>query len=189
MKTGGKVSGKASVPGDSPKNDTVKAMLSPGEIVIPRSIAQSDNAPEKAKAFVEKSKGSNPLDGFKKIHQDDSRTILQHAKGHQLIVAHKALGGEMKACINALPHYNDGTAPGGVPSSDEEDEPSSAETEALNQESAPEEKPGLLSQIGSAYAAPLKSAFYTVASGTVGALNTAQDIGTRMQPYAQPFLK
>lgn len=40
-KNGGHVPGQANVPGDSPKNDTVKAMLSPGELVIPRSLADS----------------------------------------------------------------------------------------------------------------------------------------------------
>lgn len=51
--SGGQVPGKAGVKGNSLKNDNVPAMLSPGEIVIPRSIAQSENAPDKAKAFVE----------------------------------------------------------------------------------------------------------------------------------------
>lgn len=37
MSDGGEVSGQASVAGDSPKNDTVPTMLSPGEHVIPRS--------------------------------------------------------------------------------------------------------------------------------------------------------
>lgn len=46
------VPGKASVSGDSLKNDTVPAMLSPGEIVIPRTIAQSPDASEKAARFV-----------------------------------------------------------------------------------------------------------------------------------------
>lgn len=46
------VPGKASVAGDSPKNDTVPARLSPGEIVIPRSIAQHPNAPDMAAKFV-----------------------------------------------------------------------------------------------------------------------------------------
>lgn len=41
MKHGGKVPGIAKVPGNSPLNDTVKARLSPGEAVIPRS-AMSD---------------------------------------------------------------------------------------------------------------------------------------------------
>ena len=47
---GGHVPGTAAVPGDSTQNDTVKAMLSPGEIVIPRSLVHN---PEKAKAFIE----------------------------------------------------------------------------------------------------------------------------------------
>lgn len=46
------VPGKAKVKGDSYSNDTVDAKLSPGEIIIPRSIAQSDNAPQKAADFV-----------------------------------------------------------------------------------------------------------------------------------------
>lgn len=49
MKDGGKVAGKSQVKGDSPKNDTVPAMLSPGEIVVPRSAAGS---PDKAAAFA-----------------------------------------------------------------------------------------------------------------------------------------
>lgn len=47
---GGHIPGKAKVDGDSEENDTVPAMLSPGEIVIPRSKAKD---PEKAKAFVD----------------------------------------------------------------------------------------------------------------------------------------
>lgn len=38
MKMGGHVGGEAKVPGDSEQNDTVPAMLSPGELVIPRSV-------------------------------------------------------------------------------------------------------------------------------------------------------
>lgn len=52
MKSGGHVPGQASVDGDSYKNDTVPAMLSPGEVVIPRSVMQSDDAPKKAAKFV-----------------------------------------------------------------------------------------------------------------------------------------
>lgn len=52
-KEGGNVPGKAQVIGNSPKNDVVEAMLSPGEIVLPRTVTMSDNAPQKAKDFVE----------------------------------------------------------------------------------------------------------------------------------------
>ena len=47
---GGRIDGEAPYPGDTPKNDVVKANLSPGEIVIPRSAAGSKKA---AKAFIE----------------------------------------------------------------------------------------------------------------------------------------
>lgn len=50
---GGRITGKAKVPGDSPSNDTVPAMLSPGEEVLPRSVTMSKHPGEKAKAFVE----------------------------------------------------------------------------------------------------------------------------------------
>lgn len=56
MKAGGKVKpGKgeeAEVPGDSLKNDKVPAMLSSGEIVIPRHITMGPNAPARAAQFV-----------------------------------------------------------------------------------------------------------------------------------------
>lgn len=47
---GGKVPGNASVKGDSYKNDTVDAKLSPGEIVVPRTAADD---PEKAHRFID----------------------------------------------------------------------------------------------------------------------------------------
>jgi hypothetical protein len=52
MKKGGHVPGKAKVKGDSYTNDTVDAKLSPGEIVLPRTIAQHPNAAKAAAAFV-----------------------------------------------------------------------------------------------------------------------------------------
>ena len=53
FKDGGGVPGKAQIQGDSPKNDTVPALLSPGEEVLPRSVTQAPDAPEKAKEFVQ----------------------------------------------------------------------------------------------------------------------------------------
>lgn len=52
MNQGAMVPGKAAVSGDSLKNDKVPAMLSPKEIVIPRSISMAKDAPAKAAAFV-----------------------------------------------------------------------------------------------------------------------------------------
>lgn len=47
---GGKVPGKPLVPGNSPVNDTVPAMVSPGEIVVPNSASHD---PAKAKKFID----------------------------------------------------------------------------------------------------------------------------------------
>lgn len=47
---GGVIPGQPKVPGDSPTNDTVKTLLSPGEIVIPRSDSSD---PAKAKEFID----------------------------------------------------------------------------------------------------------------------------------------
>lgn len=52
MSEGGKVPGRAQVFGNDERNDTQPAMLSPGEIVIPRDIAVGPDAPERAAAFV-----------------------------------------------------------------------------------------------------------------------------------------
>jgi hypothetical protein len=53
MQGGGTVPGKAAVAGDSPKNDTVPAMLSAGEAVIPRHVMSAKNPGDAAKKFVE----------------------------------------------------------------------------------------------------------------------------------------
>ncbi len=49
---GGVIPGRAPVAGDSPANDLVHALLSPGEAVVPRSIMDADDAPERAAEFV-----------------------------------------------------------------------------------------------------------------------------------------
>lgn len=51
-KQGGQIPGKAKVAGDSLKNDTVPAKLSPGEMVIPRSVMQSKDPAAAAAEFV-----------------------------------------------------------------------------------------------------------------------------------------
>lgn len=47
------IPGKAKFKGDTRSNDTVPALLSPGEIVLPRSVAQAPDAPQKAMKFVD----------------------------------------------------------------------------------------------------------------------------------------
>ena len=69
---GGPVPGKARTFGDDEANDTVPAMLSPGEIVIPRSIAQRPDAASAAADFVAavKSRSAAP-----KSHFDDGGKV------------------------------------------------------------------------------------------------------------------
>jgi hypothetical protein len=65
---GGGVPGKAKVPGDSPRNDTVKTMLSPGEEVLPRSVMQSKDPAQAAYDFVAnelKKRGADTKGDFK----------------------------------------------------------------------------------------------------------------------------
>ena len=71
LKDGGKVPGKAAVPGNSSKNDTVPAMLSAGEIVLPRTVTQSPDASKKAADFVaaiqEKKARENGPQGYSRL--------------------------------------------------------------------------------------------------------------------------
>jgi len=67
---GGVVDGKAKVRGNSPKNDTVPAVLSPGEVVLPRTISQNPQ-PDKVMAFL------NRIRGAKMPHPDDTAHVLQ----------------------------------------------------------------------------------------------------------------
>lgn len=53
ISAGEKIPGKAKVPGDSLKNDTVKKNLTEGGIVIPKSVMESKNPKEQARKFVE----------------------------------------------------------------------------------------------------------------------------------------
>lgn len=52
LKQGGHVPGQAKVKGDSYKNDTVNAKLSPGEVVIPRSVINSKDPVRSSAEFV-----------------------------------------------------------------------------------------------------------------------------------------
>ena len=61
---GGRIDGMPLVDGDHPKNDTVPAMLSPGEIVIPRSAAQDK---QKAKSFLDALDGWNEKPSYAKV--------------------------------------------------------------------------------------------------------------------------
>lgn len=57
FKRGGRVPGKPMVQGNDPKNDTVPAMLSPQEIVIPNSVTQSKDPVKAGAEFIAKTLG------------------------------------------------------------------------------------------------------------------------------------
>lgn len=63
---GGEVEGEAPIEGDHPANDIVHARLSPGEIVLPRSVTESDNPAKEAAKFVKdlKQRASVDVNGF-----------------------------------------------------------------------------------------------------------------------------
>lgn len=83
LSEGGKVLGRAEEEGDSEENDTVPALLSPGEVVIPRSAMESK---EDAHAFLEKILTKNEGPNYRSI---------KHAQESYHNMAH---GGQMKSC-------------------------------------------------------------------------------------------
>ena len=87
---GGEIPGRAKLPGDRLQNDTVPALLSPGEIVIPRSVAQAPDAPEKTAAFVAaiKAKKTTRGHGVSPEEPDYGQTLMAirqlHGKVQQM---------------------------------------------------------------------------------------------------------
>lgn len=80
---GGPVPGQPSIAGDHPANDTVPAMLSPGEIVIPRSQAKS---PDKAKQFIDHIMGSKEDPNKNDFDEVTYADVLAYQKKlHELI--------------------------------------------------------------------------------------------------------
>ncbi len=62
FRDGGSVPGHAAVHGDSPKNDTVAAKLSPGEVVVPRSAMSDEQEFDKFMEQFRPTKNSKPVD-------------------------------------------------------------------------------------------------------------------------------
>lgn len=62
---GGGVPGKAKIKGNSEKNDTQPALLSPGEIVLPRSVTEAPDMEKKAIEFLRHIKGKKA--GYEKV--------------------------------------------------------------------------------------------------------------------------
>lgn len=89
MARGGAVPGKANVPGNSLKNDVVPAALSPGEIVLPRSVTEGPNAAEHAKEFVENLRA--------KAHPTYGHVLRARQELAKAEAKHKAMGGDCAA--------------------------------------------------------------------------------------------
>jgi hypothetical protein len=84
---GGKVPGKSKISGDDEKNDTVPAMLSPGEIVIPRSASNDeDKAHEFLHALMnnKKSKGGK-VESYGKVLESHRKLNDRVAKLESLL--------------------------------------------------------------------------------------------------------
>lgn len=87
---GGKIGGKAPVKGDNVKNDIVPAMLSPGEIVIPRSAS---NDPKLAKEFIDHLMKTKKSGSTEKEHS--YRNVLEaHRKLGDALLALQQKGGK-----------------------------------------------------------------------------------------------
>lgn len=65
---GGSVPGQAEVKGNSEDNDVVPALLSPGEVVLPRSVTQAPDMEERALEFLKHIK-SNKRKGYEDVAQ------------------------------------------------------------------------------------------------------------------------
>ena len=78
---GGEVPGKASVPGDSLQNDKVPYMLSPGEIVVPRTVAKQD--PAKVAEFIAALKKQGPQKASTGARNDYSKVLESQRMMHQ----------------------------------------------------------------------------------------------------------
>lgn len=67
-RSGGELPGRAQVHGDSPKNDTVPIMGSPGEIMLPRSVTEAPDAPDRAAEFVRRlQRRSGKSKGYERV--------------------------------------------------------------------------------------------------------------------------
>lgn len=97
MSDGGQVPGQPKVFGDDSRNDTVPAWLTPKEIVLPLSVTQSPDAPERAAEFVRAVKGGHK--------QGDGQHFADGGETGIRPVTHEEGGGEGIFALNfLLPH-------------------------------------------------------------------------------------
>lgn len=92
---GAKVPGKPEFKGNDPRNDVVPALLSKGEEVLPNSVTQAPDAPDRAKEFV---KHLQEEDKKKKGKKDVGYAKVAKAKGtlkERVEALEKCLGGKI----------------------------------------------------------------------------------------------
>jgi hypothetical protein len=85
---GGTVPGNAQVAGDSTANDKVPYMLSPGEIVVPRSAASS---PDKAKEFIAALKKAGSAGSTTSRNADYSKVLESQRLMHERLARMESL--------------------------------------------------------------------------------------------------
>lgn len=72
FRSGGPVPGKAVVPGNSPRNDNVPAMLSPGEVVLPRTVTKNPSQ-DKVMSFLNRMRAPKQIPP---AHPHDIKSVL-----------------------------------------------------------------------------------------------------------------
>jgi hypothetical protein len=115
---GGVVPGVPNLPVDSPRNDNTLIKATPGEVVLPLSVTQSSNAPQKAKEFMANQMTSKntqstgqdkwAMDGFHNLRShvnDDDRATLDKYKSAML------LDPKMKNLLVTASDYEPGSKP------------------------------------------------------------------------------
>lgn len=93
MADGGIIPGMAKVPGDSPMNDEVPIMASPGEIVIPRSAAKN---PALAKDFIDALKNKSKLEAGEEPSFGHVLAAQRHMHGRLSALEQLCYGGMVK---------------------------------------------------------------------------------------------
>ena len=112
---GGKVGGRASVAGDSEKNDKVLAFVSPGEVIVPRSVVQRPGVEEALMRMMSSPSGIPGFAGgfFQKLKENldkaKPKTVDQLREDFRAKVQEKVVEG-LKAMISGttLRGFQDG---------------------------------------------------------------------------------
>lgn len=113
---GGYIPGEAEVNGDSPENDRVPALLSPGEVVLPRSVTQSANPVKAASDFMANLQMKKEHKGSYEVHNGKD----------SFHIAKKGLSNEMQAKLAGLPKFFDGGETDGTIEMPEPEQPESS---------------------------------------------------------------